>query len=100
MPAPVRPAFLILGRTALRGVEAGDGLHLEVFLEPELAPLTPVARLLVTSEGRGPLIGNAVQIDVAGAQPATDLTGTLHAAGRHVASQSVRRVVGDLDRVV
>ena len=54
-------------RINLRGVVAGDRLHLEIFLEAVLAPLAAVAGLLVAAERRGAVVRHALQVDVAGA---------------------------------
>src|SRR5258705_4004598 len=86
-------------RKNLRGVVAGDGLDLEIFFQAVFAPFAAVAGLLVAAERRGAVVRHALQVDVAGADLAADLTSGLHAVGRDVTGQTVRRVVGDLDRV-
>src|SRR5438105_7611549 len=89
----------VIGFSRLRRVEAGDGLHFEIFLETVLAPFAAVAGLLVAAERRSAVIRHALQVDVAGAELAGDLAGAVDAAGRDVAGKTVRRVVGDLDGV-
>src|SRR6185437_4054684 len=88
-----RPALLTLSH--LRRVEAGDRLHLEIFLETELAPLAAVARLLVAAERRGAVVRNALQVDVAGADLTAHLARTLDSACGHITRKTVGRFVGD-----
>src|SRR6476661_10641652 len=85
-------------RKSLRGGD-GDRLHLEEFLHAELAPLAAVAGLLVAAERGGALVGNAVEVDVAGADLPADAVGAFDRAGGDVAGEAVRRVVGDLHRL-
>src|SRR5581483_12081772 len=80
---------------ASSGAPAGHGLDLEVLLEPEPAPLAAVARLLVAAERRGPLVGSAVEVDIAGADAARDPPRALDVTRGHVARQAIGRVVGD-----
>src|SRR3954471_5250605 len=58
-------------------VVARDRLGLEILFKTELAPLAAVAGLLVAAERRGAVVRYALQIDVAGADLATDATGVL-----------------------
>src|SRR5665213_4308789 len=83
----------------LRRVEAGDGLDLEIFLETVFAPFAAVTGLLVAAERRGAVVGHALQVDVAGADPAADLAGGLDGIGGDVTGQTIRRIVGDPYRV-
>src|SRR5262245_55979198 len=103
MPAAFwQPAFFTSGLSAaktLRRVEAGDCLDLEIFRKTVLAPFAAVAGLLVAAERRGAVVRHALQVDVAGADLAADLASTLDTAGRDVTGKTVRRVVGDLDRI-
>src|SRR3954468_18904930 len=93
-----RPA-LAFSQSVSGGVEAGDGLDLEIFLHAVFAPLAAVAGLLVAAERRGAVVGNAVEVHVAGANLAADLPGALDGAGRNVTRKTIGRVVGDLHRV-
>src|ERR1700731_1312905 len=84
---------------SLRGVVAGDRLDLEIFLQAVFAPFAAVAGLLVAAERRGAVVGLALQVDVAGAQLASDLAGALDGIGGDVTGETVGRVVGDPDGV-
>src|ERR1700694_2469534 len=84
---------------SLRGVEAGDRLDLEIFLETVFAPLAGVAGLLVAAERRGTVVRHTLQVDVAGTQLAADLAGAFDGVGGDVTGQTIRRVVGDPHRV-
>src|SRR5690606_37886820 len=94
LPAP-RPSGLWRARR-----EAHNRLHLEEVLEPVLAPLAAVARLLVAAERRVRVAGGAVQVDHAGAQPHGDGLGAGEVARGDVAGQAVDGVVGDADRIL
>src|ERR1700727_805060 len=83
----------------LRGVEASDRLDLEIFFQAVFAPFTAVAGLLVAAERRGAVVRYALQIDVAGTDPAADLAGGLDGVGGDVTRQTIRRVIGNPDRV-
>src|ERR1700730_5844022 len=84
---------------SLRRVVAGDRLGLEIFLQTVFAPFAAVAGLLVAAERRGAVVRHALQIDIAGADLATDLAGALDGSGRNVPGQTIGRVVGDLHRL-
>src|SRR6476659_8293109 len=86
-------------RKNLRGVVAGDGLDLEIFLQAVFAPFAAVAGLLVAAERRGAVVRHALQVDVAGADPAADPAGSLDGVGGDVAGETIRRVVGDPHRI-
>src|SRR6202035_5684956 len=83
----------------LRGVIAGDRLDLEIFFQAVFAPFAAVAGLFVATERRGAVVGLALQVDVAGAQLASDLAGALDGIGGDVTGETVGRVVGDPDGV-
>jgi len=87
-------------RKTYGGVEAGDRLDFEIFFQAVFAPFAAVAGLLVAAERRGAVVGHALQVDVAGADPAADPAGAFDGVAGDVAGQTVRRVVGDLDRVL
>src|SRR5207237_4846857 len=94
-PRRLLSAYVDVG---LRGVEAGDRLRFEILFHAVLAPLTAVARLLVAAERCRTLVRQAVEVDVTGADLAGHLAGALDGAGRDVASETIGRLVGDLDR--
>src|SRR3954467_3437916 len=102
MPAALgQSASVVIGASAassLRGVVAGDRLHLEIFFQAVFAPLAAVAGLLVAAERRGAVVRNALPIDVAGADLPAYATRAFNAVRGDVTGQTVRRVVGDLDR--
>src|SRR5258708_11486724 len=75
-----RPGAAIIAQR-LRRVESCDGLDLEIFFQAVFAPLTAVPGLLVAAERRGAVVGHALQVDVAGANPAADPAGALHRGG-------------------
>src|ERR1700704_6412002 len=75
------PALQLVSSARLRRVKPGDGLDLEIFLQAVFAPLAAVARLLVAAEWRGAVVRHALQIDVAGADPAADPAGGLDGIG-------------------
>src|SRR5262245_37668224 len=81
------------------GAVADHRLRLEVLGEPVGAPLAAVARPLVPAERRVEIDRRAVEMDVAGAQPAGDRTRLL-VLPRHIAGQAIRTVVGDPHGVV
>src|SRR6266849_8352658 len=85
---------------SLRGVVAGDGLDLEIFFQAVFAPFAAVAGLLVAAERRGAVVRDALQVDVAGANPAADPARGLHGVGGDVTGETVRRVVGDLHGIL
>src|ERR1700743_3556133 len=91
----IRPRRVLLWLSRLRGVVAGDRLDLEIFLEAVFAPFAAVAGLLVAAERRGAIVRHALQIDVAGANPAAHFARTLHRIGGNVAGKPIGRVVGD-----
>src|SRR6202035_5121122 len=82
---------------ALRRVVAGDGLDLEIFLQPVFAPFAAIAGLLVAAERRGAVVRHALQIDVAGADAAADPARGLDRVGGDVTGKAIRCVVSDLD---
>src|SRR5579863_6815978 len=84
----------------LRRIKSGDRLHLEEFLETELAPLAAIARLLVAAERRGAVIRHALQVDVAGADTAADPARALDRIAGDVTGEPKGRVVGDPDRIL
>src|SRR5690606_33583305 len=75
-------------------------LDLEELLEAVLAVLAPVAAVLVAAEGRVRVEGPAVDLDLAGADPAGEGLGPLRVGAPHAAGQAVDRVVGDSGGVV
>src|SRR5690349_1807475 len=97
--AITRPGVVVSLAKTLRGVEAGDRLHFEIFFQAVLAPFAAVAGLLVAAERRGAVVGHALQVDVAGANLAGDLASALDRPSRDVTGKTIRRVVGDLDGV-
>src|SRR5690606_5913427 len=70
------------------------GLDLEELFEAVLAVLAPVAAVLVAAEGRVRVEGPAVDLDLAGADPAGEGLGPLRVGAPHAAGQAVDRVVG------
>src|SRR5213078_5309893 len=82
------------------GAPAGDGLDLHEFLEAEATPFAAVARLLVAAERRGPLVGGAVDVDVAGSHAPSNAACPFHVARGNVPRQSVGGVVGHADGIV
>src|SRR5688572_33116909 len=76
---------------------AHDSLDLEKLLQPECAPLAAKAGLLVAPEWRGGVEPLPVEVDVPGPDATRHRARVLHIARRHVARQSVRRVVRDAD---
>src|SRR4029450_13161838 len=76
---------------------AHHGLYLEKLLESVLTPFAAVAGLLVAAEGSAEVDAGAVQMHVAGAQVRGDAQRALRITRRHIARQSVRRIVGDAD---
>ena len=68
-------------------------------MEAELAPLAPVAALLVAAERRVE-IEAVVDRHPARADPAGDGAGLLEVGGRDIAREAVLGVVGDLDGLV
>src|SRR5689334_22667545 len=97
--AITRPGVVVSLAKTLRGVEAGDRLHFEIFFQAVLAPFAAVAGLLVAAERRGAVVGHALQVDVAGANLAGDVASALDRPSRDVTGKTIRRVVGDLDGV-
>src|ERR1700731_755409 len=93
------PAPALHPSQSLRGVVAGDRLDLEIFFQAVFAPFAAVAGLLVAAERRGAVVRHALQVDVAGADPAANLAGGLDGVGGDIARQTIGRVVGDPDRV-
>src|ERR1700760_2642670 len=89
----IAPAFSSQKVRLLRRVEAGDRLGLEIFFKAELTPLAAVARLLVAAERRGAVVRHALEIDVAGADPAADPARAFHGVGRDVTGETIGRVV-------
>src|SRR6202795_1722346 len=85
---------------ALRRVKTRDRLDLEIFLQAVFAPFAAIAGLLVAAERRGAVVRHALQVDVPGADPAADPARGLHAVGGDVTGETVRRVVGDLHRIL
>src|SRR5512139_1318485 len=83
----------------LVGCVPEDALGLQIVVEAELAPLAPVAALLVAAE-RAAEVEAPVDRDPSGPDPAGDGTGLFQIGARHIAGQSVLGVVGDLDGVV
>src|SRR5262249_21550760 len=79
---------------------AEHGLQLEELLEAGLAPLAPVARLLVAAEAGVEVDLRTVQVHVAGSDPLGDPPGPLEVSGRDVAGEAVGRVVRDPDGVL
>src|ERR1700755_2838872 len=73
----------------LRGIEAGNRLHLEIFFQAVFAPFTAVTGLLVAAERRGAVVRHALQVDVAGTDPAADLAGGLDGVGGDVTRQTI-----------
>src|SRR5688572_2027048 len=99
---PDEPRHHTLGGNVypLAGRPAENGLQLEEFLEAGLAPLAPVARLLVVAEGSVEVGTGAIQMHVARAEAERHPARMLDVAGLHVAREPVRRVVRDLDRLL
>src|SRR5689334_3742236 len=95
--AITRPGVVVSLAKTLRGVEAGDRLHFEIFFQAVLAPFAAVAGLLVAAERRGAVVGHALQVDVAGANLLADPARALHGVAGDVTGETIRRVVGDLD---
>src|SRR5262245_29851067 len=93
------PGVVVSLAKSLRGVEAGDCLHFEIFFQAVLAPLAAVAGLLVAAERRGALVRHALQVDVAGADLAGDATRALYRVASDITGETIGRVIGDLDRL-
>src|SRR5260370_39809754 len=91
----VDPAPAPQSSQSSRGVEAGDCLDLEIFFQTVFAPFAAVAGLLVAAERRGAVVRHTLRGDVAGADLSANLAGGLHAVGRAVTAQAVRRVGGE-----
>src|SRR5438105_14402870 len=89
----------VIGFSRLRRVEAGDGLHFEIFFQTVLAPFAAVAGLLVAAERRGAVVRHALQVDVAGADLPADPARAFHAVAGDVTGKTIGRVVGNLDRL-
>src|SRR5262249_38770895 len=79
---------------------AEDGLQLEELLEPRLAPLPSVARLLVTAKAGVEVDLGAVQVHVAGSDALRDALGALEVPRRDVAREPVGGIVRDLHGLV
>src|SRR5712664_4195767 len=99
MPERKKSAPALHPSESLRGVVAGDRLDLEIFFQAVFAPLAAVAGLLVAAERRGAVVRHALQIDVAGADPAPDPAGGFNGVCGDVAGETIRRVVGDPHRI-
>src|SRR5207244_1655125 len=86
-----------LARALRRVTERGLGL--QVFVEGELAPLAPITAALVAAERRAH-VEAVVDRDGTGADPAGDRTSLIEICARNIASQTVFRVVGDLQCLI
>src|SRR5688572_33398833 len=76
---------------------AHDSLDLEKLVQPECAPFAAKAGLLVAAERRGGVEPLPVEVDVPGPDATRHRARVLQIARRHVARQSVWRVVRDAD---
>src|SRR4051812_6163652 len=85
-----------LRRTLLQ-LHCLDGKEL---FDPEPSVLAAVAGLLVSAERRERVVGAAVDLDLTGAQLASDRLGALGITRPHPAGKPVLGVVGDPDRVL
>src|SRR5262245_47041149 len=81
-------------------VEAHHGLDLEELLETKRAPFPAKTGLLVAAERGREIQTLPVQMNVAGADPPRYRARMVDAAGRHIARQAIRRVVGDPYRLL
>src|SRR3954447_20051867 len=77
-----------------------DCFCFEELLEPELAELAAVPRLLVSAERGERVERRAVHLNLAGADPPCHAPGALFVARPDAAGQAVDRVVGDPHGVV
>ena len=92
-------ARLRLRRRSQDGVLALHRLGLDELLEPVLAALTSITRLLVAAEGRARIERPAVDVDLTGPHLPRHLLGPGRIAAPHSAGQAVGGVVGDLNRL-
>src|SRR5262245_48436823 len=96
-PRPPRAAGAVYPVAGSGRLVAEDGLDLEELLEPVLAPLPSVARLLVAPEGSGEVTGSPVDADLTGAQLGRHAARVREVTRMHVAGEAVHRVVRHLD---
>src|SRR3569833_578827 len=80
-------------------VVPSNRLGLEILLETELAPFAAVAGLFVATERRAAVVGHALQVDIAGADLATDAAGILDRRTIDIAGKTIGGGVGDAHRV-
>src|SRR5271165_4141709 len=86
-------------RTSLLPV-AHDGLEFEIVVYPEFGVLPPVARLLVSAEGRVNVPWRIIDVDRACAQPGGHRAGVLDISRGDIGREAVNRVIGDPDGLV